>query len=226
MKIIRFRNVVSSLGGTISSVLREQEAAYNALQSKLEEHTEQIAQLTNRFGLQPPSLPTEVQSLPAPSRSRKRRRTDDDPKPSKPLLGGTKVTDEVFVATVPQPTATFWIYLSRLHPSVKSDAVEKVTRECLNCEDVRAIPLIKRGTDVNTLNFVSFKVGVDPKYRTAALDPSTWPRGILFREFEDNRSSNYWMPDTDPQTPTIVVSPDFDATPSPQATRSMDTTEC
>lgn len=82
------------------------------------------------------------------------------------------------------------------------------------------------GTDVNTLNFVSFKVGVDPKYRNAALDPSTWPRGILFREFEDNRSSNYWMPDTDPQTPTIVVSQDFDATPSPQATRSMDTTEC
>lgn len=220
MKIIRFRNVVSSLGETINSVLRDQEAAYAALQNKLEEHTEQIAQLTSRFGLQPPSLPT-----PAPSRSRKRRRTDDDPQPSKPLLGGTKATDEVFVATVPQPTAKFWIYLSRLHPSVKADAVEKVTRDCLHCEDVKAIPLVKRGTDVNALNFVSFKVGVDPKYRSAALDSSTWPRGILFREFEDNRSSNYWMPDLAPQTPTIVVSPDYDVTPL-QATRSTNNAEC
>lgn len=97
------------------------------------------------------------------------------------------------------------------------------SRDGLSCESAKAIPLIKQGTDVNSLNFISFKVGVDPKYRSAALDPSSWPKGILFREFEDNKAKSFWMPK--PSTPSINTTTNFDETPQITAA-SMETTEC
>lgn len=216
MKIIRFRNVVSSLGTTINEITRGQEVANAELKTELAKQREQIAELSKRIGLATPSR----------AGSNSRRRTEENSQPVKPLLGGTRTTNEVSVTTVPQPNKTlFWIYLSRLHPSVKPEAIEKITKDGLNCESVKAIPLVKKGTDLKSLNFISYKVGVDPKHRTAALDPAMWPEGILFREFEDTRFKNYWMPD--PSTPSIIVTPHVEETlSSASASASMDTAEC
>lgn len=222
MKIARFRNTVrntvSSIGNAISELTKIQEAANAELKRTLTLHSEQIAQLSNRINSTTPCLPAS-----AVRRAKKRPRTENVQPAAKPLIGGTKSTGDIGIATVQPPAAMFWIYLSRLHPSVKSDAVETLTRDCLNCESAKAIPLVKQGTDVNSLNFISFKVGVDPKYRTKAIDPSSWPKGILFREFEDNRAKNYWMPE--PTTPSITVTPSTTETPM-DATASEDTTEC
>lgn len=190
---------------------KKQEAANAELKNELAKHSQQIAQLSERINAATPNLPVS-----AIRRSTKRRRIDNVPQVAKPLLGGTKPTEEANVVTVAPPVPLFWIYLSRLHPSVKSDVVEKLTRDGLHCETAKAIPLVKMGVDVNSLNFISYKVGVDQKYRAAALDPSSWPKEALFREFEDTRANNYWMPD--PSTPSIIITPDIVETPA-----SMDT---
>lgn len=216
MKLTRFRNVISSVGNTINELTRNQQAAHDELKRELMKHSEQIAQLSNQFNSVTPLHPASINR-----RASKRRRMENDPQVTKPFLGGTKTTDTISIATVPQPTALFWIYLSRLHPSVKPDAVEKLTKESLQCNSAKAIPLIKQGTDVNSLNFISFKVGIDPEYRTAALDPSSWPSGILFREFENTNERNYWMPE--PSTPSILVTSDSEVTPHQAA---IDTADC
>lgn len=221
MKVIRFRNAMSSVGNAICELTKNQEAANAELKSELAKHTEQIAQLSNRINSVTPILPVT-----APRRTMKRRRIDDnhEARPAKPLIVGTRSTDHTSaVATVPVPTVMFWIYLSRLHPSVKPDAVEKLTRDSLQCDTAKAIPLIKQGTDVNSLNFISFKVGIDPIFREAALDPSSWPKGILFREFEDTRVGKYWMPDA--CTPSITVTPDPGES-SQFASASIEPVEC
>lgn len=218
MKIARFRNTISSVGNTMNEFTRNQEAANAELKNELAKHSEQIAQLSNRINLSTPTLPASTSR-----RTIKRRRVDNVPQVAKPLLGGTKAIDDINVLTVAPPAALCWIYLSRLHPSVKSDIVEKITRDGLHCESAKAIPLVKQGTDVKSLNFISFKVGIDPKYREAALNPSSWPKGILFREFEDSRASNYWLPE--PTTPSIVITPDSAETPQ-YSSASMDTENC
>lgn len=214
LKMVRFRNAVTSLGSTINELTHSQEVANAELKKELAKHSEQIAQLSR-------SVAASVTPLSAPNfrRAPKRRRTEDDSRYPKALLGGTRPMDGVNITIVPKPVTLFWIYLSRLHPSVKPDAVEKITKAGLQCETVKAIPLVRRGVDLNSLNFISYKVGVDPKHRSAALNPATWPEGILFREFEDARSTNYWTPD--PSTPSIVVTPYTDETPAP-ASATMD----
>lgn len=215
MKLVRFRNAVSSVGDAICELTKNQEVANTELKNELVKHSQQIAHLSNRINSITPSMP-----ISAERRAMKRRRIDNDNQPAKSFVGGTRIADSNCVASVPVPITMFWVYLSRLHPSVNYEAVEKLARECLQCEAAKAVPLVKQGTDVNSLNFISFKVGVDPKFRAVALDPSSWPKGILFREFEDSRRGNYWMPE--PSTPSIIVTSDAEETPQ-QA--SMEATE-
>lgn len=163
MKIARFRNTVASVGQT-----RQQEAANVELKNELAKHSQQIAQLSDRINSTTPNVPASTIR-----RTTKRRRIDNVAQVTKPLLGGTKATVEANVVTVAPPVPLFWIYLSRLHPSVKPDVVEKLTRDGLHCETAKAIPLVKQGVDMNSLNFISYKVGVDRNYRAAALDPSS-----------------------------------------------------
>ena len=50
--------------------------------------------------------------------------------------------------------------------------------------------LVSANQDVSKLNFVSFKIGVDPELFTKLLHPNIWPTGVLVREFI-SRPKNY-----------------------------------
>lgn len=204
IRMARFKSVVTSSGDVINAITEKQESAHAEIRSELAKQGQQIAQLSRCIS---PSIstPTREQSGPARQPPLKRRR-DEGSVSTKPLTGGTKIVDNASVLTVPEPVELFWLYLSRIHPSVKPDAIEKLVKDCLQCEEtVKAVPLVKRGLDCSRLNFISYKVGIDPKLRDVALSADTWPKGILFREFEDNTSKNLWLPR--PNTPTILVSP-------------------
>ena len=136
------------------------------------------------------------------------------------LLGGTRqvANNSNIVATVPKPTPKFWIYLSRIAPQVSEDEVASMVRECLDDSDPIVEKLVKKDSDLSSFAFVSFKVGVSQELREKALDPSIWPKGIFFRVFDDNRTSqNFWRPRAPkvpridqlppPQTPVTSVTP-------------------
>ena len=104
----------------------------------------------------------------------------------------------------------FWLYLSRIHPSVTSDAVSSMVKANLEIDDnPDVIKLVPKEKDVNTLSFVSFKIGLDPSLKTKALDPAVWPEGLILREFEDYRSQKFRMPlkSRKPLSPFIPTPP-------------------
>lgn len=103
--------------------------------------------------------------------------------------------DVVSVPICKNEDQKFWLYLSRIRPDVTIEAVSAMAKANLNLDgDPSVVKLVPKDKNINTLSFVSFKVGLDPVLKSAALNPETWPEGILFREFEDNRSLNFRVP--------------------------------
>lgn len=209
MKFCRFKDVVSSLGNVISTVVGHQQNSVLELKDEIVRNNRQVAQLTNKINA---ATPLQTRNLDRPSK----RRRGDTVTPSKPITGTRVVTNNDTIVACPPPNL-FWVYLSRFHPSVKMDVVEKLVRDGLQTRDtIRVVSLVKKGTDLSTLNFVSFKVGVPMECRSAALNPSSWPQGIVFRAFEDTQTkSTVWLPSTEPTTtPAPGLANDCAAGPS------------
>lgn len=206
MKCARFKSVVSSFDSVINSINERHDIAHAELKSEIAKQGEQIAQLSKGIALSTPKLHSVDRVRQPPLK----RRRNEGSVSSKPLIIGTRVAtdDNEFseILTVPEPMEMFWLYLSRIHPSVKPESIEKLVRDCVqNDGPIKVIPLVKKGADISRMSFISYKVGMDPKLREVALSSNTWPRGILFREFEDSSSKNMWMPAAN--TPAITISP-------------------
>ncbi|XP_055636747.1 uncharacterized protein LOC129775724 [Toxorhynchites rutilus septentrionalis] len=123
--------------------------------------------------------------------------------PSTKLVSGTKSVEKQTraVETVPKPPEKFWIYLSRIARHVTEDDVSELVKSCLQTEqsvDVRK--LVRKDADLNQYAFISFKIGVDLQLKETALDPSIWPKGIYFREFESQETNkDFWVPAKHPR---------------------------
>ncbi|XP_055522916.1 uncharacterized protein LOC129717096 [Wyeomyia smithii] len=77
-----------------------------------------------------------------------------------------------------------WLYLSGLNPKVTDGDIQKIISRCLHTtEHVVAVRLVRKGIDTSNLSYVSHKIGLDPDLKNVALDPASWPTGMLFREF-------------------------------------------
>lgn len=114
------------------------------------------------------------------------------------LFGGTRSVGNITeaVETVPKPAEKFWIYLSRIAPHVSEEQVAALVDKCIPGAQAIVRKLIKKGADLKSFAFVSFKVGVELNVKEQSLDPSTWPTGIYFRAFEERRSGfqDFWVP--------------------------------
>lgn len=96
---------------------------------------------------------------------------------------------------VPSKQPKFYLYLSRIAPEVSVEQVTALVKKRLDADDILVTRLVAKGRDVSTLSFVSFKVGMNPEHKIKALSTSTWPKGIVFREFSgDSSSGNFWRP--------------------------------
>lgn len=130
-----------------------------------------------------------------------------------PLLHGTGSTlsPSVNVATVPPATPKFWLYISRIARDVSADQVAALAKNRLGTNDVKVVRLVAKGQDVNFLSFVSFKVGISANLKAKALASSTWPRGIVYREFRDNKSSDVaWRPQPAELNDPLHISSELD----------------
>lgn len=119
-------------------------------------------------------------------------------KRQQPLLLGTGSTPSpsMDIITVPPAKPKFWLYLSRIARDVTADQVCALAKKRLGSDDVQVTRLVAKGRDINTLSFISFKVGMNVELKTKALSTSTWPKGVLYREFSDNRAGeNFWRPE-------------------------------
>lgn len=128
-----------------------------------------------------------------PSVGVKRRRGDNDTGRAvrQSADRGTKSIDfsDLSVATIipAPPPVRWWLYLSGFHPSITDSDVRKVVTRCLDItgddSTVDVVRLVPKGMDISNMTFVSFKIGLDPSFEQSALMASSWPTGLLFREF-------------------------------------------
>nr|XP_019542423.2 uncharacterized protein LOC109413165 [Aedes albopictus] len=219
MKICRFKSVVSSLGCVISTVIESQMNGLSELKAELSKNNKQVADVLNENNNQVAQLANIVNAatpgrVPNRERPSKRRREDSAVPNSNPISNtGTRSVASNAVLTVKPAPNLFWVYLSRFHPTVKEDVVEELVRDGLQTsEPIKVISLVKKGADLSSMNFISFKVGVPVELKDAALDPGTWPEGIVSREFEGQSKNTVWLP------PTTTVSSDQALIDTPAST--------
>lgn len=88
----------------------------------------------------------------------------------------------------------YWMFFTRVAKHVTVDAMSKMITESLQATDPPdVIKLMPRWSNYEDLRYISFKVGVDWKHKERAVMESTWPTGLLFREFV-HRGAGYWEP--------------------------------
>lgn len=139
-------------------------------------------------------------------RSRRLFQKVDQPVKNDLMCGtGSSLSPSFGNIAAPVPKEKFWLYISRIARDVSVDQIRQLTMDRLGTDDVEVVRLVANGKNINTLTFISFKIGLNPDLKANALSTSTWPKGILFREFKDSRSTaNFWKPH---QTPTVNQTP-------------------
>lgn len=203
---IRLSRALDAVRLDMSSKL---DRVYAHTHSVLQGPTPTLAPTTNLAAVTPLSsrlCDTDRASQNAPPRNAPKRRlvdfTPPAPEPAASLQLGTAPVSPSSrpVLTVPiveTREAKFWLYLTRIAPSVTELDIREMVRKQLDTDDVIIFKLLPRDRDVSTLTFISFKVGMSLALRERALSASTWHRGIVYREFTDHRvntAQNFWRP--------------------------------
>lgn len=90
---------------------------------------------------------------------------------------------------------SFALLLTNIDGSVSEEDVQQMVSRCLgacddDCKEVRK--LVPRWVDCNNLDYVSFKVVLNKKWKLTALTPSVWPKHVKFREFMRRQCT--WKP--------------------------------
>lgn len=123
------------------------------------------------------------------------------PKASTYLLDGTKTsrtareTSEIANHTCKR-NDTFSLFLTHIDCRATNEDVIQLVCECLDISDRRTVKirkLLPKGCSMDDLDYISFKVALDSKHKCLAMDQSTWPVGLKYREFE-NRFT-VWAPE-------------------------------
>lgn len=86
----------------------------------------------------------------------------------------------------PSNNEKFWMFFSRVKNDVTEDEIRAMVAACLGTTDLIIVQkLVSNWIDLAQLPYISFKVGIDVKFRDRAMLPSTWPSGIYYREFRE-----------------------------------------
>ncbi|KXJ81875.1 hypothetical protein RP20_CCG017352 [Aedes albopictus] len=86
------------------------------------------------------------------------------------------------------------LYVTNIAPDVTESEVKQMVCQSIGADDVLHIKcLAPSWRDVSTLNFISFKVTVDERYRDAAFRTANWPSGVRCRAFREMCNS-VWRP--------------------------------
>ncbi|XP_062562247.1 uncharacterized protein LOC134225853 [Armigeres subalbatus] len=91
---------------------------------------------------------------------------------------------------------SFALLLTNIDSSVSEDDVQVMVSRCLGacdteCKSIRK--LVPRWVDTSSLDYISFKIVLNRKWKSKAMMPSTWPRNVKSREFRQRQCT--WKPD-------------------------------
>lgn len=89
----------------------------------------------------------------------------------------------------------FAMLLTNVDVSVSETDIQQMASQAIGTpepECINVTKLVSKWKSRN-LDFVSFKIVFDSKFKTRALNPMIWPRSIKFREFV-HRNTQTWKP--------------------------------
>lgn len=96
-----------------------------------------------------------------------------------------------------QDCTEFSLFVSNIAPDVTNNQLKTLICEKLNItESLPVKRLVSPWKDPASLQYISFKVDLDRKYKNIALDSTIWPRGVRCREFKSFQQSS-WRPACD-----------------------------
>lgn len=91
---------------------------------------------------------------------------------------------------------TFSLFLTNIDSRVTEEEISDMVYRSLGVMENEAITvkkLVPKWKSNESLEYISFKVQVDSKFKSKALRTDIWPTGIMYREFI-HRSRNTWRP--------------------------------
>lgn len=108
-------------------------------------------------------------------------------------LSSTKFIAEDQTVSTPEETCLD-LYVSNIAVDVPENEVAQMVCKSLGANEVlRVKRLVAAGKDISELDYVSYKITVDARFRNSATRRSIWPDGIRCREFK-NSCRTAWRP--------------------------------
>lgn len=160
-----------------------------------------------------PSFADVIRSNQNESRSTQKRRNSADngnaskvqkvdvPKPktgTKPATSKLNVIKPIVKPTATaKPTFDRAIWVSRLNPLMEpSEIIDYIVSETpvTDPSKFNVQKLVKKGTDLGTLKFVSFKIEVNEDDYKILIEPDMWPEDVAMRPFVENKKFGDFLP--------------------------------
>jgi hypothetical protein len=91
------------------------------------------------------------------------------------------------IASVRLAEPRFWLYVSNLNPAIvdEDEDLKEYLESTFGTDNIKFVKLLPDARDVNSCEFVPFKLGFPLQLKDEALSPSSWPEGFTIREFVD-----------------------------------------
>lgn len=132
-----------------------------------------------------------VQNMISRSNACERQKKSNDvttPHQSKLLCGTKENTPSFSNCSTSSPSCSasryFWLYFTRIASFTTENDMRNLVRESLHYDGrIFVRKLVPPWEDPATMDYVSFKIGIVNTLKDMAMDSSTWPKGLRFREF-------------------------------------------
>lgn len=111
------------------------------------------------------------------------------PLSSTKLMRGSRRDDAFNLSCNTTISNRFWLFFTKIKNTTTEREIYDMVSTSLGYGSTSPVivkKLVPFGMDTSTMQYISFKVGIDPALKDAALTPSTWPVGICYRQFIDN----------------------------------------
>lgn len=181
---VSFRDALTNANNGFQNVLCEQTKMLEELKGEIRKNANMINRITQKIPVTP--LSSQPASIARPLKRPRILVDQDETKFSGTLCGDREPEPGMSLPVIPivPRVQKFWLFLSRFSPHATVEEITRLVQQNLNIDGpIDVVNLVRRDADINRLTFVSFKVGIDMRFKEKAMQPSSWQKGIYFREF-------------------------------------------
>lgn len=77
-----------------------------------------------------------------------------------------------------------WFFVSRINKDVTDDTFKSYIKDTLKIQDAVCTQIVSNKYSIEASNYLSYKIGVSDKDCSTIMSPTSWPSGLLIKEFK------------------------------------------